>query len=35
MSPKHWLYTVPLRLRSIFRRCQVEQSTNDVTQRLG
>jgi macrolide transport system ATP-binding/permease protein len=25
MRIKHWFYTIPLRLRSIFRRQQVEQ----------
>jgi hypothetical protein len=29
MSPQHWLYTMPLRLRSIFRRPQVEQELDD------
>jgi macrolide transport system ATP-binding/permease protein len=32
MSPKHWLYTVPLRLRSIFRRTQVERDLDDELQ---
>ena len=25
MRPEHWLYTIPLRVRSLFRRSQVEQ----------
>jgi hypothetical protein len=29
MRPKHWFYTVPLRLRSIFRRARVEQDLDD------
>jgi predicted permease len=32
MSPKRWLYTVPLRLRSIFRRRRVEQDLDDELQ---
>ncbi|MCI0389066.1 MAG: ABC transporter permease [Acidobacteria bacterium] len=29
MRLKHWFYTVPLRLRSLFRRAQVEQELNE------
>jgi len=29
MRVKHWLYTVPLRLRSLFRRAQVEQELDE------
>lgn len=29
MRPKHWLYTAPLRLRSLFRRNNVEQELDD------
>src|SRR5215813_9760924 len=29
MRIKHWFYTVPLRLRSIFRRSQVEQELDE------
>jgi predicted permease len=29
MRPEHWLYTVPLRLRSLFRRRQAEQELDD------
>src|SRR5499425_3958893 len=29
MRIKHWLYTVPLRLRSLFRRSQVEQELDE------
>src|SRR5262245_3648149 len=29
MRLKHWLYTVPLRLRSLFRRPQVEQELDE------
>ncbi len=29
MRPKHWFYTIPLRLRSLFRRRQVEQELDD------
>src|SRR5215813_15637947 len=29
MRFEHWLYTVPLRLRSLFRRRQVEQELNE------
>jgi hypothetical protein len=32
MSPKQWLYAIPLRLRSIFRRQQVEQELEDELQ---
>jgi macrolide transport system ATP-binding/permease protein len=32
MSPKHWLYTIPLRLRSVFRRRRVEQELEDELQ---
>ncbi len=31
MRPEHWLYTLPLRLRSLFRRNQVE---NDLSEEL-
>ena len=31
MRPKHWLYTLPLRFRSLFRRNQVE---NDLSEEL-
>ncbi len=29
MRPEHWIYTVPLRLRSLFRRTQVEQELDE------
>jgi putative ABC transport system permease protein len=29
MRPEHWLYTVPLRLRSLFRRKQVDRDLDD------
>jgi predicted permease len=29
MRPQHWLYTIPLRLRSLFRRRHVEQELNE------
>jgi hypothetical protein len=29
VRPEHWLYTVPLRLRSIFRRGHVEQELDE------
>src|SRR5882672_4892942 len=29
MRIKHWFYTIPLRLRSIFRRQQVEQDLDE------
>ena len=29
MRPEHWLYTIPLRLRSLFRRAQADQELND------
>ena len=29
MRPKHWLYTIPLRLRSLFRRAQADQELDD------
>ncbi len=32
MRPQHWLYTIPLRLRSVFRRHQVEQELNEELQ---
>jgi macrolide transport system ATP-binding/permease protein len=32
MGPQHWLYTIPLRLRSIFRRRRVEQELNEELQ---
>jgi putative ABC transport system permease protein len=32
MRPEHWLYTVPLRLRSLFRRPQVEQELDEEFQ---
>ena len=32
MRPQHWLYTIPLRLRSLFRRRQVEQELNEELQ---
>jgi hypothetical protein len=40
MRLEHWLYTIPLRLRSIFRRSQVEQELNEelrfhLEQRIG
>ena len=27
--PEHWLYTIPHRLRSLFRRNQLEQDLDD------
>jgi len=32
MGPQHWLYTVPLRLRSVFRRRRVEQELSEELQ---
>src|SRR5712692_7488709 len=32
MRPQHWLYTIPLRLRSLFRRRHVEQELNEELQ---
>src|SRR5437016_13023051 len=29
MRPVHWLYTIPLRLRSLFRRRQADQELDD------
>ena len=29
MGPEHWLYTIPLRLRSLFRWAQVDQELDD------
>ena len=29
MRPEHWLYTIPLRLRSLFRRTQADQELDD------
>src|SRR5271156_6828105 len=29
MRPEHWLYTIPLRLRSLFRGAQVDQELDD------
>lgn len=29
MQPEHWLFTIPLRLRSLFRRTQVDQELDD------
>src|SRR5215472_3456437 len=29
MRPKHWLYTIPLRLRSLFRWAQTDQELDD------
>jgi len=32
MRPEHWIYTLPLRLRSLFRRQQVEQELDEELQ---
>lgn len=32
MRPQHWLYTIPLRIRSLFRRRDVEQELNEELQ---
>jgi macrolide transport system ATP-binding/permease protein len=32
MRPQHWLYTIPLRLRSLFRRRNVEQELSEELQ---
>src|SRR5437879_13282249 len=32
MRPQHWLYTIPLRLRSLFRRPRVEQELDEELQ---
>ncbi|MGH9745062.1 MAG: ADOP family duplicated permease [Candidatus Acidiferrales bacterium] len=32
MRPQHWLYTIPLRLRSLFRRSQADQELNEELQ---
>src|SRR5215469_17738340 len=29
MRSEHWLFTIPLRLRSLFRRAQVDQELDD------
>src|SRR5438132_14360385 len=29
MRPEHWLYTIPLRLRSLVRRAQADQQLDD------
>jgi hypothetical protein len=29
MNPEHWVYTIPLRLRSVFRRAEVEQELDE------
>src|SRR5947209_9414996 len=29
MRPEHWLFTIPLRLRSLFRRAQADQQLDD------
>src|SRR5438034_3743688 len=29
MRPEHWLYTIPLRLRSLFRWAQADQQLDD------
>ena len=29
MRPEHWLYTIPLRLRTLFRRTQADQELDD------
>jgi predicted permease len=29
MRPEHWVYTIPLRLRSLFRRAQADQELDD------
>jgi macrolide transport system ATP-binding/permease protein len=29
MRPEHWLYTIPLKLRSLFRRAQMDQQLDD------
>ena len=29
MPPKHWLYTIPLRLRSLFRWAQADQELDE------
>ena len=29
MRPRHWLYTIPLRLRSLFRRAEADQELDD------
>jgi hypothetical protein len=29
MQPEHWLYTIPLRLRSLFRRAQADQELDE------
>src|SRR5580658_431750 len=29
MRPEHWLYTIPLRLRSLVRRSQADQELDD------
>src|SRR5437763_2251101 len=32
MRPEHWIYTIPLRLRSVFRRQRVEQELDEELQ---
>ena len=31
MRPEHWLYTIPLRLRSLFRWAQADQELDDTS----
>ncbi len=39
MRPKHWIYTIPLRLRSLFRRGEVDlelaEELRDQSQSAG
>lgn len=30
MRPEHWLFTIPLRLRSLFRWAQADQTGNGI-----
>jgi putative ABC transport system permease protein len=32
MRPEHWLFTIPLRLRSLFRWAQADQELDDELQ---
>ena len=33
MRPEHWLFTIPLRLRSLFRWAQADQEVDDELRR--
>ena len=35
MRPEHWLFTIPLRLRSLFRWAQADQELEDNAPEIG